>query len=233
MRLTAVPTTADLSEAYEALTWRGATTTVLDWLKWAQWSRLDARLGEILVKAIVNHFRDVNPFELWRTNRGCIQPQVLLVVLEFARIRARRDLSAQDFYEFQQWSAILFEGTVRAPFQSFFLPGGFPKPGQALKIVATSSQPFLKWGFFGVENLAPSKNRTGDATLLKKAQRARILRSLLEQGGIITVTDYIFACGGCVHRRMAERDLLQVKGVRAAGFTRGKRYQIKRRPESA
>lgn len=222
MKLAHVPSTQELAEAYDVLQLNRRPVTPDEWIRWSQWARLDARLGEILVAAIVRTFRDINPFQLWRANRGAAQPQVLLVILEFASLRARAVLSAAERLEFQAWLRIFPMEIEKGQWQLFMIPPGHPAPRRALESFTHSLAPYLKWGFFGREDLAHA--RAKDLTLMGKAQRLAILQQILASKKSVSVSDYIAACGGRIHRRTAERDLAELPRLKTKGHTRARRY---------
>jgi hypothetical protein len=109
----------------------------------------------------------------------------------------------------------------------FFVREGRPRPGRDLEQAERSLRPYLRWGFFGTEDLAAPKGQR--FTLLGASERRRVLEGLLRTRKQLTVGEYMEACGGRVHRRMAERDLQSCPRLRKRGATRGAVYVVRRR----
>jgi len=222
-----LPSIADLQKAYEALQWSKAPLAVKDLSVYAQWVRLDSRLGELLINHVLLSFNALNPFLLWRANCGCPFPQVLPVVLEFAIIQARMILGKEEQKAFQAWCKVVTRGVTPAPTQMFFIDGRL-NPTRSLLEAENSLKPFLRWGFFSSESLLPAKvsEKIALPTLMPKANRLEILRRLLTTRTSITVADYMRACSGQIHRRTAERDLSQYPQLKRQGFTRNRSYRL-------
>lgn len=222
-----VPSRADLARAYESAARYRAKLEPRDAVAFAQWSRLDARLGEILAAAVADRFASWNPYELFRLNAEAAFPQSLLVICEFARLRVARSGGRASRKNFDAWFACVSHGASAAAAQSFFLPTGAPKPDAAIREFSESLAPYKRWGYAGRDDLSGEKGERTRAsrTLLEKPARAEILRRLLRANAEITVSGYVDACGGRIHRRTAERDLRECGRLRSAGRTRGRVYR--------
>lgn len=170
---------------------------------------------------LADRYESINPFHLWRANNADPEPQALLVLVEFAALRSNP--------EFRIWRRPLEEGVLLGPPQAFFVREGWPRPNVDIKAALTSLKPYSRWGYFGREDLARVKSDEkiisgSGPTIMGKAERFQILEQLLKVNRKLTVSKYIQACGGRVHRRTAERDLREHPKLRSKGFTRGKEY---------
>lgn len=190
----------------------------------ASWSRIDARLGEILVATLTTSFHSLNPFELWSANQRSALPAALGVVLEFVEEAVSNDASKERLRSFRAWrSTALFE-TKPAEHQLFFVNDGLPKPSRAFEDISLSLAAYLKWGFWAKDSLLSSKRP--QKRPLSRTQRQMILQTLLAQRSSLTVTDYLAACDHRVLRRTAERDLANHTSLRASGRTQARCYKV-------
>jgi len=197
---------------------------------WSQWSRADARLGELLVRFLSDHYRKFEPFSLRQENLNSPCPQAICVLLEFVDKRVREQGPSTALYRlFKSWSQILKEDVAKVQPQMFFLPYGFPKPSQDLKTIQRSLALYEQWGFFGREDLAQSKSQSqNQKTLLSAEKRRDLLHELIQKQAQLTVEDYIYFCGGNIQRRTAERDLAAHPFLKKTGHTRGAKYKVKK-----
>lgn len=232
MKITPVPSRAELVKAYEFLQSLGvrnkSTASPREIVRWTQWCRLDARLAELLVRYIANSFSKIDPFQLWRANETSAVPQALAVLAEFVRLELRAQ--NKGLREFDGWCSAAIYDLSSAPPQMFFLRDGLIRPDLDYREIQRSLKIYLKWGFFGSDEIVTRKDDSlsGKTTFLKKPQRAAILNILLSKNKTISVEDYIQASGGKIHRRTAERDLAAEKNLKQSGFTRGRRYSLMR-----
>lgn len=213
-----IPSRAQLSAAYEELQKKQPELTPDSVVRWAQWSRADARLGEILVNVLSKKFATLNPFEVWSVNRNADCPQALPVLMDFVGLLNSGEAILA-------WKKTAFSKLPKAPPQMFFVNDGMPKPHRDLKTMRKSLRPYRRWGYFGDADLAPLKGKLLKRTSMGTEERAHHLDELLLRGKPFSVDDYISQCDHRVHRRTAERDLRRCSGLRPQGFTRGRRYK--------
>lgn len=225
MKAIGLPDRPQLREAYEILQWKTRSPSPSDLTTWAQWSRVDPRLAEILVRFMEHSFYGINPLLLWETNRASALPQALCLLIEFTRIRAKRNLKTAEFKTFEVWRKTVRNGIPPAPPQAFFIFDGMPRPARAIDEAQRSLRPYRRWGFFGSTPIGVEKLKPNPSTLLGKRERSSVLETLIELGSSITVSDYIRACEGRIHRRTAERDLKMHPRLQAKGFTRSRIYK--------
>jgi len=222
MKLAPAPSTAALKKAYEQLEWNPQAISAEQLVKWALWSRIDARLAELVVRHLSKYFWDYNPLLLGEENQRS-QPQALAVLVEFTK----RLIPTTSRNRFQLWQKALTQKIAPASPQMFFLRQGMPRPEKDFQQIETTLRPYRRWGYFGNETIGGHKSPAAKITLLGKAERARTLRKLLREKKFISVRDYITACNGQVHPRTAERDLAENKNLLKKGATRGRTYRRK------
>lgn len=228
----ALPSRARLAEAYSRLQIRGERPpSVEELVGWAQWARLDPRLGEILVRYFVTHFREIHPTLLWEKNRDAKEPQALAALVDFSRTEAKSALGRRDRAAFEAWAQATIWKLEPGPPQMFFVREGTPRPQRDEAESRRSLKAFRRWGYLGSsEPLSPKS--LGGSTLLGPKERMVILSELIKSQPRFTVEDYIRACGGRVHRRAAERDLQSHPRLQRRGSTRAAMYAKKKAKKS-
>lgn len=226
MRGGELPSQTGLRKAMDALQWGGRDPrppNAPDLCRWARWTRIDARLAEVFVRFLAGSFRSINPFELRDANQSLPQPQVLATLAEFAHHRLARKGSADQARDLRAWIHVLTKDLEPASPQMFFVSQGAPRPERDLRKAESSLKPYRRWGYLGNESLSDGKAETA-RTLLGKSERFAALERLLETHATFSISDYIRACGGRVHRRTAQRDLLSHPALRGRGYTRAKLF---------
>lgn len=195
---------------------------------WSHWTRLDARLAEILVQYLPAHFYRIHPLTLRQANLGKPCPQVMGLLLEFATDVARAKLPSSQFQDFLKWVEVICHDVNAADAQLFFLPPGWPNPAKYDQLHGRTLRPFAKWGFIEADDLLNLKFRQTQRgrTLLTKSDRNARLLELLRHQTRIFLGDYLKACEGLVHRRTAERDLAECTEIQRDGKTRGRTYTL-------
>ena len=80
--LTKIPNQKKLLQAYKALQFSPHSVRIKDLVHWSQWSRLDPRLGEILVEYIAKFWNEHNPVTLNQQLKKQVWPAAFGVLLE-------------------------------------------------------------------------------------------------------------------------------------------------------
>jgi hypothetical protein len=228
MKSVPVPSRPQLLEAYDRLQWDTEAPQAESLVRWAHWTRLDARLAEIFVLFLAQKFRQIHPVSLWEENQKSPLPQALAVLVDFARAELKRGPSIQNSGAFQNWAKAVQWKLPKCAAQMFFLREGRPKPEQSGADIERSLRPYIKWGFFGAEGPVSGKKKGKAFTTLSSSARASILLELAKTRQPFTVKDYVHACGGQIHVRTAERDLRKKNELSLRGNTRARKYQAKR-----
>ena len=222
------PSRADLEQGYEELQWQAHLSPERVALL-ARWSRFDARLAELVVSHLAKNFQVQNPFALREVSVRLPMHESLLLLSEFAGIKVQRMDGKEPAREFNAWEATLMHDARPGPWQMFFVNSGTLRPEVDRAKISRSLKPYLKWGYFGVDDLASIKqsNAAATHTHMRKLERLAVLETLIESGERFCVNDYLAACRGLIHRRSAERDLETHLKIKSTGFTRGRAYERK------
>jgi hypothetical protein len=221
------PSFSDLQQAYERLRSKDVPVTCGDLARFIPWARVDARLGEILIGYLSDHFFRLDPFTLRSANQTHSQPQVLAVLIEFCRLNLK-SLGRENRRDFDLWAGIVIQDVKPAPAQMFLIGSHLIDHQRLIKQAQRSLKAYLRWGFLGDQSLLSHKIvAPRSLTLIDPTFRKMTLETLINNRvGEITVNDYIEACGGRVHRRTAERDFIECPRLKKIGFTRNRRYRI-------
>jgi hypothetical protein len=188
---------------------------------YAQWSRFDPRLGEILVQYLTQNWQQLNPMVLRQKNQNAPCPQALAVIFE--HVKHNKLQEAQIFHHFFH---LCVDGIKPAPYQSYTI-GLFQPGGMQLFLRALRPHPFYsKWGFYESTPLYTKWAQVPQRTFLDRATRKRILREILKTKKQIKASDYIEACHYAIHPRQAERDLRSFFKLKIIGQTRSRLYSL-------
>lgn len=227
MKATPWPDFDDLKWAYEKLQAKDAQLGISDLAKMFPWVRVDARLGEILIRHLSDNYRNLDPFALREKNKLNLQPQVLAVLIEFCHLhlKSRKD---SDIRDFELWSEIIVEDLKPTDPQMFSIGSLLISHSRLIKQAQRSLKAYRRWGYLGDHSLISQKYLPPSTlTLVDPTFRQATLHALIkDRTGELTVSEYIEACGGQVHRRTAERDFADCPDLKKIGFTRNRRYRI-------
>jgi len=182
--------------------------------------RKDARLGEILVAKLAQHFEKFNPWTLNQLILDERDPQVLPVLCSFVELALKR--SPKRIKSFKIWKKAVEINIPKATPQMFFLLSGYPRPDKLRAEFQRSHRVFENWGFHSDQLLVPKS--IGDTSLLSKEKRLKIIDDLLTTHETINVRQYLQSLGGLVHVRTAERDLAAHPRLKKKGYTRSRVY---------
>jgi hypothetical protein len=231
MRKPTVPDEASILRAYADLQNR-SVLAVTDWIRYAQWSRFDPRLGEVWLSAFDREWRSLAPVPFKNENLKQAVPAVLGVLLDqyhqFVCPEPDRKI-------FHHWRTIALDGVPSANHEQFFI-GVAPFAGKQIRLDA--EQPlkiYKRWGFFGRDvlvNKFSQKQQRLQRTALAPVERKKALAKLIHLKKRITVTDYIEACDGLISRRIAQKDLESEPRLEGAGSTRARYYRVSGRVRS-
>jgi len=225
--LSKLPQAVDLLEAYERLSFFSGMSENIDEATLgllSQWTRFDARLGELLVQFLLINWKNINPLKL--NSALLYQPwsAAMGVLLEFVNNGNRTEQSL-----YRSWKSTVLDQVNPVDFQLYFFDAGriggqFQQNEASLPLIE-----YTRWGFLSREVLfnKPSEKlfRTHHYS---KASRLRILDDLLKVKGRITAAQYRQSLGNSVTTRTAERDLESHTGIKKMGKTRGS-FFVKRK----
>ena len=229
MKSVITPSRTDLVSAYNTLQFGKKLPGLDKIVLWTHWSRLDARLAEILVQFFAKNYSEIPILSFWEVNLASPEPAVLGVLLGFSRNRVLQMKGRRELTKFLIWQRAVLTGVKKAPFQKFFVDDGRPNPGRAMREIENSKKVFKSWGFYSSEYLSSREtklitlNKLGATRLSPEDRRGKLLE-LMTRKEPFRVSDYIKICGGQLHPRTAERDLRSMKGLKRKGSTRSRYY---------
>lgn len=187
----------------------------------SQQVRWDARLGQILVRHIEYHWRDWDALKFHESLKLAECPQIMGVLLAFV-----------PNYDplFKAWASFVMSGIppINAS-QSFFIPQSLPKIQRLIDEVENTTLHYLKWGFYGNEDLSGKMkfvDNYNQKTLLTKPRRQSILLKLAKSKKWFSLKDYLIQCQGRVSVRVAQKDLADCAGLKKMGNTKAARWTL-------
>lgn len=223
--LTKIPNQKKLLQVYRTLQFSPHSVGITNLVLWSQWSRLDPRLGEILIEYIARFWQKHNPVTLNQQLKKQVWPAVFGVLLEQVPFYYSQNLKNKNWNKklFLHWSKCAMTDIFPAKNEQFFI--GLYKAGGKLakEECFYSIKPYRQWGYFS-KDLLINKAQTPGKTLISTHQRKTIIDELLKSHKKITVQDYLEKMNFQIHRRQAQRDLKNHKGLKAYGQTKSKYY---------
>ena len=116
------PSLRKMNKAYEVLQSRQSPCLSCRTLSlYAQWSRLDPRLGELVVQYISWYWRELNPIELNGCLRKEVWPAVFGVVLEHVYFYYEQKKKKKELALFRKWSECVLHDIQPAKGELFFI----------------------------------------------------------------------------------------------------------------
>jgi len=192
-----IPSQRDFLDAYEALSacigragCMGAGADAGKLVTWAEWSRFDPRLGEMIAAFFAKKWREIPVGPLKESLFAAAWPQALGVVLEFAALVAMevQGPAAQGGRRaFRHWAGAVMEGVSPASWECFFI--GLRPPGSEtlLDDARLSLTQYKRWGYLGREVLINKAARlSGKITLVPAETRRMVLNDLAREHSRIT-----------------------------------------------
>lgn len=222
--LTKLPNKNDMSRAAHVIQQCTGPLPARKLALFSQWSRLDPRFAEIMVRHLADSWSAIPGGDLLKALNSQPWPRAILVLLWFAE----RLVPRTDRKHFQCFARALADSLDLMPTttpQLFFIPLQRPNSVVMDAEVSFRSKPYLKAGYIGSQSLLSRAQWPREQTFLRPNERLRILKNLLRQKEQITVNDYREACKGMVSRRQAQRDLAQTADY--SGFTQRRRYRAR------
>jgi len=216
--LTDIPSFTQLSKAYRAL--ETQRPSISEIILFTQWSRLDPRLAELLIKKFVTSWRDYSPVDLNSEIKKMPWPAALGVLLSITEFY----ISSSDLMLFRAWKNCTLASVIPAQGELYFFGTRTPGSTLVLKDVTMSLKPYSQWGYYGRDPLG-SKLEVSNRTRLEKKMRMKILKDLLKKRSHVSVKDYREALSQMVSTRVAELDLKSLPGLKAVGRTKGLVYK--------
>ena len=217
-----IPNQKKLSQAYKTLHFYPHSIRIKNLILWSQWARLDPRLGEILVEHIAKFWLKYNPVKLNQSLKLKAWPSAFGVLIEHVPFYQGQSLRGEKRSLFSRWAECAMADVPKAQNEQFFI-GLYKAGGRTMSEERLFSiKPYRQWGYFAKDlliNKAQSQN-----TLIPLEQRRVIMDKLLRAKKTFTVQDYLEKANFQIHRRQAQRDLKNHKGIKSFGRTKGTYY---------
>lgn len=217
-----IPSINERASIYDQILWSPQTVTIEQFILWSQWVRFDPRLGEILISFMVKHYESYNPLKIWKSLQQSCWPQTFLVLTEFAKNKISQE-NKKNLNQFMAWKKTIEHHFNKIAFQNFYIGLDSLNPEKLIDKINHSLKPYLKWGFWGVDDLNNLHNLQ-KLSLVQKKRRVFVLEKLLHTHKEISVKDYRLALNNNIHIRQAERDLKTFPKIKTKGFTRNRVY---------
>ena len=218
-----IPSTRQIAKAYQVLQNKQhplAPCPVL--VHYAQWSRLDPRLGELVVKYISQHWKNLHPIELNNCLQNTVWPAVFGLIIEHISYDYKKK-NKTELALFNKWSECVLHNVQPAKGELFFIH--LYRPGSKLlyEEALYSLKIYKKWGYLA-SDLMFNKFTCSHKVLLSPAQRREVLNKLLKKRKTFKVIDYLKELNFQIPVKQAQRDLKNHLGLSSLGNTRNKIY---------
>ena len=225
-----IPGQKELSRVYKILQFFPERARIQDLALWSQWTRIDPRLGELLVAHLSQHWKNINPVSLNLQLKRSVWPSTFGVLLEHISLyHSRHSLSYKKKWNkklFLHWSKCVMTDIPIAPDEQFFI-GLYKAGGKQMKEECLyATKPYRRWGYFA-RDLMLNKARMLSNTLISPLQRKAAIDELLKSCKKFTVRDYLEKLDFQIHPRQAQRDLQNHKHAHPLGNTKNRYYTRK------
>lgn len=191
---------------------------------WSQWSRLDPRLGEVIVSYIARHWKSINPIELNMELQKQPWPAVFGVLLEQVPFYFLNKGLSFEKKLFSSWKDCSMSKIKKAQNELFFIGLFAPGKKSALNECTLSTKPYRLWGYYG-RDIMVNKYEAGKKTIMKTSQREVFINELIKKYKTLTVKKYLEEINYQIHLRQAQRDLQNHPLLKAHGHTKNRFYK--------
>ena len=195
---------------------------------YSQWTRLDPRLGEILVGYLAGFWKRHNPVSLNRFVRLQVWPSAFGVLVEQTPFYFQQKGMKWDKSFFRKWAECVMDSVRPAHGELFFVDIHTIGSKRFFEEATHATEIYRKWGYFG-KDLMINKASPPQRTLISPAQRKFLLERLLKQKKELKVEDYMRELNFQIHRKQAQRDLKNHPLLSRRGNTKNRRYILKKR----
>ena len=220
-----IPNQKQIAQAYKVLQFTPDSVHIKSLVIWSQWTRLDPRLGEIIIEHLSKFWKKYNPIKLNQQLKQQVWPSVFGVLLEQVPLYYSQHFKSKKWNKklFLHWSKCVMTDIPPAQDEQFFI--GLYKAGGKLmrEECFYAIKPYRHWGYFS-KDLLINKTKASKKTLISISQRKIIIDELLKSHNKLTVQDYLEQINFQIHRRQAQRDLKNYVKLQSCGQTKGKYY---------
>ena len=219
-----IPSVQQIAKAYEVLQQQGRWGPYISCRTlslYAQWSRLDPRLGELVIKYVSRYWRKFHPIELNSCLQKEVWPAVFGVLLE--HISFYYEQKKIELTHFHKWSECVLHNVQPASGEIFFIY--LYRPGSRLMYEEAlyNLKIYKKWGYLA-SDLMFNKFTFSHKILLTAVQREDVLNKLLKKHSTFKVKDYLRELNFQIPIKQAQRDLKKHSELSSSGSTRNKIY---------
>ena len=192
---------------------------------YSQWSRLDPRLGEIIVQHLAWCWKQYHPIKLNSAIRSQVWPASLGVLLNHVPIHyQQKEKSWKEFDFFKKWTDCVMDSVPLAQNELFFINLYHPNSRFLHREAFHSTRIYKQYGYLGKELLI-NKAKPAHKTLIPLKQRKIILNELLKTKKALTVKEYLRELSFQIHHKQAQRDLQNHPRLQSYGNTKNKIYR--------
>ena len=219
-----IPSLRQMTKAYKVLQSRQEPCLSCRTLSlYAQWSRLDPRLGELVVQYISWCWRELNPVELNSCLQKEVWPAVFGVVLEHISFHYEQKNKKKEIALFHKWSECVLHNIQPAKGELFFIHLYRPSSLLMREEALYSLKIYKRWGYLA-SDLMFNKFVFSHKILLNAVQRREALNKLLKKRKTFKVRDYLMELNFQIPLKQAQRDLKKHSELSSSGNTRKKIY---------
>ena len=220
-----IPSTRQLAKVYSILQdMKKEKVSEKQLALYSQWSRLDPRLGEIVVQHIAWCWKQYHPIKLNSAIGSQVWPAALGVLLNHVPIYfQQKEKNWKEFDLFKKWSGCVMDSVPPAKNELFFINLYLPNSKFLYREAFYSTKLYKQYGYLGKELLI-NKAKPAHKTLIPAKQRKVILNELLKTKKTLTVKEYLRELGFQLHPKQAQRDLQNHPRLQAYGNTKNKVY---------
>lgn len=223
--LKSIPSLRQMAKAYETLQSRqeGLCLSYRKLSLYAQWSRLDPRLGELVINYISQCWRKLHPIELNNCLQKEVWPAVFGVLLEHISFYYEQKKKKKELSLFCKWSECVLYDIQPAKGELFFINLYLPGSRLMYEEALYSLNVYKKWGYLAGD-LMFNKFVFSHKILLTPVQRREALDKLLKKQNAFKVRDYLRELNFQIPVKQAQRDLKKHPRLSSSGNTRNKVY---------
>ena len=181
----------------------------------SEMSRYDPRLVTILARFLAVKAGGLNPLIIRSFYPKMHSPQTVAVMAEFVLRHAGIPREGWLLLDYLQKD--LSPAPLQFYFHHLYLPGG----ELAERAITTPLTEYKRWGFLASETPVLNEKTRQTAGTLDLTARRNILQRIMRSKTKIRMSDYLFACRGCVSRQQALLDLKSSPLLKPSGHGRG------------
>ena len=191
---------------------------------YSQWSRLDPRLGEIMVQHLAWCWKQYHPIKLNCAIRSQVWAPAMGVLLNHVPIYyQQKEKNWKELGFFKKWSDCVMDSVPPAKNELFFINLYNIGSSFLYEEAFYSTKIYKQYGYLGKELLI-NKAKPAQRTFIPAPQRKVILNELIKTKKTLTVKEYLRELNFQIHHKQAQRDLQNHPRLQAYGNTKNRMY---------